>query len=180
MRVLCLLLLAASSLPAQAPSSGVTSQWDIRTMLSNLDARAKQLGPVLDQLHPNDWVKSGAPEAYAAQLTAAKNELNYLLGATRILAKDPEKLPAAIETLFRMQAFDSTLGSIIEGTRKYQNPAIADLMQAVANENDSNRDHLKQYVMDLATDKEHELQVMDAEAQRCRASVSHQKAPGKR
>ena len=112
--------------------------------------------------------------------TSAKNELIYLLGATQTLAKDPEKLPAAIDTLFRMQALDSTLGSVIEGTRKYQNPAIADLVQAIANENDQNRDHLKQYVLDLATEKEHELQVMDAEAQRCRANVSSQKSQGKR
>jgi hypothetical protein len=180
MRILCLLVLAAGSLAAQAPSGGVNSEWDIRTMLSSLDARARQLAPMLDQLKPADWVKSGAPQAYVGQWTAAKNELSYLLGATQILAKNPEQLPVAIDTLFRMQALDSTLGSVIEGTRKYQNPAIADLVQAIANENDQNRDRLKQYVLDLASEKEHELQVMDAEAQRCRASLSNQKSTVKK
>jgi hypothetical protein len=180
MRILCLLLFAASSLSAQAPSGGVTSVWDIRTMLASLEARTKQLLPLLDQLKPADWVVNGAPQAYAAQWTTAKTELGYLLGAAQTMSKDPEKLPAALDTLFRMQALDSTLGSVIEGTRKYQNPAIADLVQAVANENDQNRDRLKQYVLDLASDKEHELQVMDAEAQRCRASISNQKTQGKR
>jgi len=181
MRILCLLLFTAISLSAQAASGGgVSSEWDIRTMLASLDARARQLAPVLDQLKPAEWVRSGAPQAYVGQWTTAKNELSYLLGATGTLAKDPEKLPAALDTLFRMQALDSTLGSVIEGTRKYQNPAIADLVQAIANENDQNRDRLKQYVLDLASEKEHELQVMDAEAQRCRASISNQKPAGKR
>jgi hypothetical protein len=180
MRILYLLVLAAASLSAQAPSAGVTSQWDVRQMLASLEARARQLTPVLDQLKPAEWAKNGAPPEYAGQLTTAKNELNYLLSSALTISKDPEKLPAALDTLFRMQAFRSTLGSVIEGTRKYQNPAIADLMQAIADENDQNRDHLKQYVLDLAADKEHELQVMDAEAQRCRASLSNQKPQGKR
>ena len=180
MRILCLLALAAGSLPAQTPSAGVASQWDIRQMLASLQARAKQLAPVLEQLKPAEWVRHGAPPEYEGQWTTAKNELSYLLGSAQTLAKNPEKLPAALDTFFRMQAFDSTLGSVIEGTRKYQNPAIADLMQAIANENDQNRDHLKQYVMDLAADQEHELQVMDSEAQRCRVSVSNQRPQGKR
>jgi ABC-type transporter Mla subunit MlaD len=180
MRIIFLLVFAAGSLSAQASSGGVSSEWDIREMLASLQARAKQLAPVLDQLKPAEWVRNGAPQEYAAQWTTAKNELSYLLGAAQTLAKDPEKLPAALDTLFRMQALDNTLRSVIEGTRKYQNPAIADLLQAIANENDQNRDRLKQYVLDLASDKEHELQVMDAEAQRCRASISNQKPQGKR
>jgi ABC-type transporter Mla subunit MlaD len=180
MRILFLLVFAAGSMSAQASSGGVSSEWDIREMLASLQARAKQLAPVLDQLKPAEWARSGAPQEYAGQWTTAKNELRYLLGAAETLAKDPEKLPAALDTLFRMQALDSTLGSVIEGTRKYQNPAIADLVQAIANENDQNRDRLKQYVLDLASEKEHELQVMDAEAQRCRASISNQKPQGKR
>jgi hypothetical protein len=144
-------------------------------MLTNLEARARQLGPMLDKLKPETWVKNGAPQAYAGQLTAARNELNYLLGSAQQLAADPENLPAALDTLFRMQALNSTLGSVLEGMRKYGNPAIADLVQAMEDENDHNRDRLKQYVIDLATDKEHELKVMDAEAQRCRAAISNER-----
>jgi len=175
-----MLVLAATSLCAQTSSGGVSSDWDIRQMLTSLQARAKQLAPVLDQLKPNDWVRAGAASEYVGQWNAAKVELSYLMSAAQTLSKDPDKLPAALDTLFRMQALDSTLHSVIEGTRKYQNPAIADLVQAIANENDQNRDHLKQYVLDLASEKEHELQVMDSEAQRCRASISNQKPQGKR
>jgi ABC-type transporter Mla subunit MlaD len=180
MRVLCLPALFCASLFGQAASSGVSSDWDVREMLSSLQARAKQLGPILDQLKPADWVRDGAPAQYTGQWNTAKSELGYLLASAQTLAKDPDKLPAALDTLFRMQALNSTLGSVIEGTRKYQNPAIADLVQAIADENDHNRDRLRQYVMDLAAEKEHELQVMDAEAQRCRTTVSNQKPQGKR
>jgi len=180
MRVLCLLALFSASLSGQAASSGVSSDWDVREMLSSLEARAKQLGPILDQLKPADWVRNGAPAQYTGQWSTAKNELGYLLTSAQTLAKDPEKLPAALDALFRMEALDSTLGSVVEGTRKYQNPAIADLLQAIADENDHNRDRLRQYVIDLAGEKEHELQVMDAEAQRCRTTISNQKPQGKR
>ena len=180
MRILCLLALFGALLFGQAASTGVSSDWDVREMLSSLEARAKQLGPILDQLKPADWVRSGAPAQYTGQWTTAKNELGYLLTSSQTLAKDPEKLPAALDTLFRMQAFDSTLGSVIEGTRKYQNPNIADLLQAIADENDHNRDRLQQYVVDLAAEKEHELKVMDAEAQRCRTNISNQRPQGKR
>ncbi len=144
-------------------------------MLTNLEARARQLGPMLDRLKPDDWIRNGAPQAYAAQVTGARDEVNYLVGSAQKLAADPENMPAALDTLFRMQALNSTLGSALEGMRKYGNPAIADLVQAMADENDHNRDRLKQYVIDLATDKEHELKVMDAEAQRCRAAISNQR-----
>jgi len=180
MRILCLLALFSVSLFGQAASNGVSSDWDVREMLSSLEARAKQLGPILDQLKPADWVRNGAPAQYTGQWTTAKSELGYLLTSAQALAKDPDKLPAALDTLFRMQALNSTLGSVIEGTRKYQNPAIADLVQAIADENDHNDERLRQYVIDLAAEKEHELKVMDAEAQRCRTNVSNQKPQGKR
>lgn len=180
MRVLCLLALAAGSLFGQAASNGVGSEWDIRQMLANLQTRAKQLTPVLDQLKPADWTKRGAAPQYVEQVSTAKNELNYLLASAQTFAKDPEKLDASLDTLFRMQAMNSTLRSVVEGTRKYQNPALANLMQSITDENDHNRDRLTQYVIDLAAEKEHELKIMDAEAQRCRSSVVNQKPAGKR
>jgi len=180
MRVLCLLALAAGSLFGQAASNGVSSEWDIRQMLASLQTRAKELAPVLDQLKPVDWTKHGAAPQYADQVSTAKNELNYLLASAQTMAKNPERLDASLDTLFRMQAMNSTLRSLVEGTRKYQNAALASLMQSITDENDHNRDRLTQYVLDLAAEKEHELKVMDAEAQRCRASVVNQKPAGKR
>ena len=71
-------------------------------------------------------------------------------------------------------AMESTFGSVIEGIRKYQNPALADLVQAVMGENSTNRDRLRQYIQDLAEQKEQEFRVVDQEAQRCRETLLHQ------
>ena len=68
-------------------------------------------------------------------------------------------------------------GSVVEGVRKYQNPALANLMQGVLGENSANRDRLRQYVQDLAAQKEQEFAVADKEAQRCRATLMRQQAP---
>ena len=73
-----------------------------------------------------------------------------------------------------MQAMDSTLGSLVEGVRKYQNPALAELAQTFVAENSTNRDRLRQYISDLASQKEQEFKVVDREAQRCRAALLNQ------
>jgi hypothetical protein len=93
------------------------------------------------------------------------------------LIKQPERLTLALETYFRMQAVDTMLGSLIEGIRKYQNPSLAELVQGVVDENSANRDKLRQYIQDLAAQKEQEFAVADKEAQRCRATLMRQPAP---
>jgi uncharacterized membrane protein len=72
---------------------------------------------------------------------------------------------------------ETTLGSLTEGVRTYQNPALASIMQSVIAENSNNRDRLRQYLQDLATQKEEEFKVADREAQRCRAALLQQPAP---
>jgi hypothetical protein len=79
-----------------------------------------------------------------------------------------------------MLAMESTFGSVIEGIRKYQNPALAELVQAVMGENSVNRDRLRQYIQDLAEQKEQEFKVVDQEAQRCRDTLLHQPASQER
>ena len=66
------------------------------------------------------------------------------------------------------------LTSLIEGVRKYQNPALADLLRGVMSENNASRQQLRQYLVDLAAIKEQEFKVMDQEAQRCREVISGQ------
>ena len=174
-----LLFLVAAALPAAAQSTGVSTEWDVRKLLVNLAQQTQHLQSVLDQIKPDTWVANGAPQTYVTQWNTAHAELKYLLGSTDALAKQPEKLTAALDAYFRMQAMGTTLGSVIEGIRKYQNPAVADLLQAVVNENSANRDRLRQYVQDLATQKEQEFQVADREAQRCRAMLLKEPAPNK-
>ena len=170
---LCGVLLSAATAAAQTPS-GVTTEWDVRTLAANLQTQAKHLEPVMAGIKPEGWVAQGAPAAYVKQWTSAQAELKYFLAAADSFSKQPERMTLALDTYFRMQALETLLGSLEEGIRKYQNPAIASLVQGVLNENSDNRDKLRQYVSDLAVEKEHEFQVADREAQRCRGVLSRQ------
>jgi hypothetical protein len=175
--VLMYLVFASSLASAQSASAGgVASEWDVRKLLDSLDLQAQHVKPIIDQVKPEAWVPKGAPKAYVTQWTTAQAELKYLLSSSDALSKQPERLTLALDTYFRMQALEATLSSVTEGIRKYQNPALADLMQAVVSENSSNADKLRQYVQDLATQKEEEFKIADREAQRCRESLMKQPA----
>ncbi|MCX6622090.1 MAG: hypothetical protein NTY38_13680 [Acidobacteria bacterium] len=161
------------------PAGGLVPEWDNEANLKALSTQAQRLKPILEQVKPLDWVAKGAPQAYVRQLQSTQNELGYMTAAAQKLAQRPEKLSVALETLFRMEALEKFLGSLAEGIRKYQNPALADLLQGVQSENWNNREKLRQYVVDLATTQEQQLQVMDQETQRCRLYLSRQPAAPK-
>ena len=160
-----------------AQPSGVTSEWDVRKILSSLDQQAQRLRSVIGQVQPEQWVANGAPDTWVAQWKSAQTELQSLLTSSESFARQPEKLTFALDTYFRMQAMESTLGSVSEGVRKYQNPALGDLIGAVVGENGTNRDRLRQYIMDLAAQREQEFLVADRELQRCRETLLHAPAP---
>jgi ABC-type transporter Mla subunit MlaD len=170
---------AESSAPAQPPAGqpGVASEWDIRKLLDSLSQQADHLKPVIDQVDPTSWQSKGAPEAYIAQWKTVQAELKYLVASTDAFARQPERLPLGLEAYFRMQALESSFDSLVEGVRKYQNPALANLMQSLIAENSTNRDRLRQYLQDLSKQKEEEFEVADREAQRCRAALLQQPAP---
>jgi hypothetical protein len=170
--------------PAQPPTgtpsaaeAGVASEWDARKLIDALSAQVQHLKPVVDQVQPADWQSKGASETYVAQWNTAQTQLKYLISSSEAFSRQPERLPLGLDIYFRMQAIDSTLGSLTEGVRKYQNPALASIMQSVIAENSTNRDRLRQYLQDLATQKEQEFQVADREAQRCRAALLGQPQP---
>jgi hypothetical protein len=165
-----LVLLAAGVAFPQA-ATGVSSEWDVRKLLDSLNTQTQHLKPIIDQVKPESWVGKGAPSAYVGQWRSTQAQLRYLLTAGEALSRDPERLTLALEAYFRMQAMESTLGSLMEGIRKYQNPALADLAQSVVSENSVNRDRLRQYIQDLAKQKEEEFKVVDREAQRCRNAL---------
>ena len=65
----------------------------------------------------------------------------------------------------------STFAPVAEAMRKYQNATAAQELVSAAAESGADRDRLEQYVVNLAAEREKEYQVMDQEAQRCRAQV---------
>ena len=164
----------------QAPAPGLPPEWETRKQLAALVANANRLDPVLGQLNPEAWKENGAPEAYVRQWQNTRKALSYLQISAERLAKEPNRVTFAMDTYFRLQSMEQMLGSLAAGVRRYQNPAIADLLMGIANENAANRDFLEQYMKDLAATHESELQVMDTEAQRCRSILSKQPPPFRR
>jgi len=172
MKYLLPFLILPLGLPAGA--QGVSAPWDISQTLSSLAEQSQRLLPILEQLTPEKWEAKGAPAAYTAQWRNARSEVGYLLGAAEAMKKQPEKLTLGLETLFRLQAVEAQVNSLIDGVRRYQNPAVGDLLVSVVSANSGNRDQLRQYITDLAQTKEQEFQVVDREAQRCRGTLMRQ------
>ena len=167
-------LLPLVFLPLTLLAQGVSAPWDISQTVGALAAQAERLKPVLEQLTPEQWQSKGAPATYVAQWHAAQDEVGYVLRAADALGKQPDKLSLAFETYFRMQAVEAQINSLVEGVRRYQNPAVGDLMISVMAANSTNRDQLRQYITDLAETKEQEFQIADKEAQRCRGMLVRQ------
>lgn len=159
--------------------TSVSAPWDIKETIVALSGQTARIKPVLDQLTPAEWVQKGAPEAYVAQWRSAQRELSDVNDASAVLEKQPEKLSAALNVYFRIQALEARLTSLVDGVRTYQNPAVGDLIVGIVGENSGNRDKLRQYISDLAEQKEQEFAIADREAQRCRVQLNRQPAPAK-
>ncbi|HEU0123830.1 MAG TPA: hypothetical protein VFQ91_25080 [Bryobacteraceae bacterium] len=175
MRVLTLLWslgLAAASLSAQNP--GVTPEWETRKFLEKLSSTAQKLDPLVAEIDPAAWIEKGAPDTYKAQWQTVRNAIANVKIATNKLVQEPTSIALSLEALFRLDGLNTYLGSFASGVRRYQNPAIADLLLGVADENSSNREHLKQYILELAAARESEFKVMESEAQRCLSVIVKQ------
>jgi hypothetical protein len=162
---------AASDARAQK-SSGLETAWEIAPVLQEIAAHSARLLPQLDQVNAQAWVEKGASDTYLAQLQSCREQARALAAGAKSLAANPERLSAALEVLFRIQGLDVMLVSLEEGLRKYQGPAAAQLLTQLAAENGASRDRLQHYIVNLAAEREQELQVMNKEAQRCRGLVT--------
>jgi hypothetical protein len=177
--LLWLCLAALLPLCAQtSPAPSAPAEIDIRKVLDEVAAHTKRVTPILDQLEPNNWVTSkGAPAQYVTQWNSSRAQARALIADAQALRQEPDKLPPALQVYFRVQALQSMLASLAEGIRRYQNPALGDLLQGVAAEGSQDRESLQQYIVNLATEKEQMLKIMDHEAQRCRGILSRQPVP---
>ncbi len=158
-------------------SAGVPPEWEVRKDMASLVDQTSRLKPLLDAVKPEQWAGEGAPQAYVAQWKSIMAESNYLAGSAKELAAEPERLTLALETYLRLQSLNAQLDSLNEGIRKYQNPALADLIQSAMTDGAAGREKLRQYIVQLATMKEEQLKVANAEAQRCRGILLKQPPP---
>lgn len=164
------LVLAGSMacLPARCQKAGTPPEWEVRAEISKLANGLARLKPMLEQVRPQEWTSQGASETYVAQWKSVRSELEHLDRSVRLLMAEPDRLTAALDTFFRVDRLQALLSSLEQGVRRYQNPALADLLSAIFADSAPAREGLRQYVLDLAEMKEHELKVADQEAQRCR------------
>ena len=161
-------------------SAGLESDWEIAAVLQQIGAHAERVLPALERADARQWAAKGAPDAYAAQLQSGKDQAQALANGAKALAGNPELLSGALQVLFREQGLEILLGSVAEAMRKYQSDAAARELTALAAESGADRDRLEQYVVNLAAEREKEYQVMDKEAQRCRALVLAPAPPAKK
>jgi hypothetical protein len=157
---------------AQTPNAGLQPDWDIRAILQEMSDHATRLQPVLNEVDVNAWVAKGASETYAAQLQSGKDQARTITGQAKVLAQNPERLSTCLELYFRVQGLEQMIGSLAEGIRKYQDPALAETLTSLSAENGANRNRLESYIVSLAAQKEQECAVMDKEAQRCRSFLA--------
>ncbi|MCS7314576.1 MAG: hypothetical protein RMI94_12200 [Bryobacterales bacterium] len=159
---------AVATLAACRAQTGLPPEWEVRKQIDALTGSLARLKPALDQVRAEEWIARGAPEAYVSQARTLRTELGYLERSAEILRQRPDRLTAVLDTFFRLDRFQALLVSLEEGVRRYQNPALADLLRSVFAEGAPSREDLRQYLLDLAAAKEQELEVADREAQRCR------------
>lgn len=166
----------AQPVPAQSQGSaagaGLETPWEIAPVLNAIGDHSTRLLAALDRFDANSWVEKGASPTYAEQLKSCKEQVKAVADNSKALARNPEQLAASLELLIRMQGVDALLGSVEEAIRKYQDPARAQDLIVLEAENGANRDRFQQYLVSLAADREHALQVMDKEAQRCRSQIA--------
>jgi hypothetical protein len=167
--------LFSSLLSAQQP--GVAAIWETSENIGQFVTGAVRLKPLLEQMKPQEWVAQGASQTYVTQWDGARLELDYLEQAAKLFQTEPERLTAALDTYFRWQNVEFRMESLIEAVRKYQNPAVGDLILGVLRSNTGNRDGLRNYIAQLAELKEREAAVSEEEAQRCRADLLRPAAP---
>jgi len=182
-RILVLLWTAAFLVPAQQPAqaparspsapAGLESPWDLRNILAALVKDNEQLKLLIARLNPQQWYdQKGASNIYVIQWTTAQRQVNDVVIASRLLSQSTESLSQALDTYFRLEALETSARSLDEGAHKYGDRATADKLSELIARNFSNRERFRNYLRDLATSKEQDFKIADAEAQRCRGMIS--------
>ena len=172
--LLCTVPLRAQSSPPPQTDASVAPVWDVRNVIEDLAKHSERMLAVFDQIDPKTWSERGASETYAAQLQSCKEQTKAVVQGARQLVHNPEKLSAGLDLYIRMAALDNMTHSLEEGIRKYQNPAVAELLASVAGTGNRNREQFQGYLVELATEREKQFSVMDQEAQRCRGILARQ------
>ena len=180
--LVCALAACAQTPARPAVPSGLEPAWDISALLLEMSGQAARLLPALDQVDAQAWVERGASETYLAQLQSSKDQARALSDGARALARNPEKLAATLELFLRIEGLETMLRSLEEGIRKYQAPNLAGTIAGLAAAGGANRERLRVYMVNLAAERDQQWELMDREAQRCRALLTQpsRRNPGRK
>jgi hypothetical protein len=91
----------------------------------------------------------------------------------------PDKLSLMLETLIRIESMDQQAISLSQGVRKYHNPAVADILDSMLNSFSGDLEWLRSQSLEMARQREKELEVAQKEAQRCRTQILQPNSPKK-
>jgi hypothetical protein len=163
---------ALLAIPALAQTASVLTEYDAVQLFNNVADQTQKLAPMIEQINTPEWVAKGAAPTYTQLRDGALAQNKAIVRAMHELVQHPAKLSECLSALFRIQSMEMELISLDPGLRKYQNPALADLISSILAEGNRNRDRFRQYVVDLTGNKEQQFDVADKEAQRCRESIT--------
>jgi hypothetical protein len=170
--------------PPQTPSAfsnGLETSWDVRNITAALAKDSDNWRPILARLRPQQWYEQkGAPSTYILQLQTLQRQLNDVTVVTRQLTAKTDSLSLCLDDYFRLEAFDVTARTLLDGVEKYGDRQTSDQMSALLARNFNNRERFRDYILDLALSMEQNFKIADEEAQRCRGIISKEGAPSSR
>lgn len=172
LRSILLFLYSVSSWAQSASSPGIATEWEARKQIDELKTQLAKVPAQLDQLNPKAWQAAGAPGAYLDELEGSRKQLRSLGQALDELRQTPEKLAVALEIYLRLNATDESLRVVVEAVRKYESAAVADQLEAKLGETGAAKEKFRVYLLDLAGERDRQLDVMQKEAQRCRTEAN--------
>ena len=150
---------------------GTLPRWEIVELAENLHENAQKVEKILMRIRPKEWIQDGAPDVYIAQHETLQADVANLSLSAQEMIRKPEKLSAAINTFLWLERVGSMVDSLAAGVRKYQNTALADLLESSGAKALSGEDRFKVYMRQRAVDQETELAIANDEAQRCRKEM---------
>ena len=164
-------------LPGLVAAQGLMPEWELKPKLQEVIEQTRRFTPLLEKIDPQEWTKDGAPASYVTQRQTALDEIRYLEQTARGLMAKPDRMTLALEAFARMQSIEARVVSLSAAVRRYQNPAVADLLDGLMSETAASRETIRQYAWELVAQREQEMSILEKEAQRCRINSTRVVTP---
>jgi len=154
-----------------AGPQGVAPGWDLKPQAEKIGADVERLRPLISRLEPAKWTAAGAPQGYEKQWRDCLEGIGHVQNTATRLAARPDRLSLAAETLVRLETLIEHALSLSQAVRRYQNPAIAEVLEGEISAAGASREWLRRHVLELSSTREQELETAEKEAQRCRTEI---------